>query len=172
MWFSVRNRKRNSLHHKWESAALALISERTIADAARKVGVTDQCIYKWMNDSEFLAMYRSKKAAIVERAVGTMADCAVEAVTSLRGLLQSKKESVRARVGLGILDQLNKSTETSFIMQRISELEARIVSLSGGEPLEPIGEDAAATEESDSGTASSTIAGGPDADHDMGKNAG
>lgn len=162
-------RKRNGLHHKWETAALALISEKTIADAAAKVGVTDACLYKWMNDPEFLAMYRSKKAVIVERAVGTLADCAVDAVTSLRGLLSSKKESVRARVGLGILDQLNKSTETSFIMQKITEMEERLAALTGTSTVEPTEPSDTESTESGSDPSPDAIASEPGTDPEMGR---
>jgi len=54
---------REKLGGKKEAAMLALLTSRSVEDAARTAAVPPRTLYRWMKDPEFDAAYRRAKRA-------------------------------------------------------------------------------------------------------------
>ena len=52
------------LGHKKEAAIVALLSHRSIEDAAREVGIAPKTLLRWLKDPEFDAAYREARRAV------------------------------------------------------------------------------------------------------------
>ena len=53
------------LKPKQEEAIMALLSNRTVEDAARVVKITPRTLYRWLNEPGFDAAIRTSKACLV-----------------------------------------------------------------------------------------------------------
>ena len=56
------------LGRKKEAAVLALLSSRSVEEAARVAGVNARTLYRWQKDPEFAAAYREARRAAVSQA--------------------------------------------------------------------------------------------------------
>src|SRR5579859_1102447 len=75
-----------------EQAILALLSERTIGQAATHAGVGERTLRRWMSeDAVFQAEYESARRATFQAAVSRIASLTVRAVEALEELLGDTK---------------------------------------------------------------------------------
>src|ERR1022692_2410009 len=57
---------------KKEEAIVALLSQRSVDDAARSANVTPRTLYRWMKEPEFDAAYRAAKRAAYGQAIARL----------------------------------------------------------------------------------------------------
>lgn len=109
-------------------AILCLLQNSTIAAAAECAGVNDRTIYRWLEDSAFLAELRQAESAMIDSAARLLAGGAADVVAVLVAIAgnQSEKSSDRIRAGAVILGNLLKLQELRQLEQRIAELEKRL----------------------------------------------
>jgi hypothetical protein len=77
----------------------------TYADAAEAAGVSERTARRRMEDESFRSQVTGARVELVERAVGRASDSVVEAVDTLRELMQSaSSESARLGAARALLD--------------------------------------------------------------------
>jgi hypothetical protein len=72
-----------NLGRKQEAAILALLSSRTVEDAARVAEVTPRTLYRWIKEPEFDAAYREAKRAAFSQSIARLHQMASAAFTIL-----------------------------------------------------------------------------------------
>ena len=107
-----------------EDAALAaLLSEKTIAEAATKAGIGESTLLRWLADAEFKARYRAARRSVVESAIGRLQRAATEAVDALSRNLTCGIPAVEVGAARSVLDQAIKAVELVDLAERIEALE-------------------------------------------------
>ena len=112
-----------------QQALVALISSPTIREASRKSGVSERTINEYMRtDPEFRKAYEENRQGIVREASERMANAFTSAVTTLTDITNDKEvnPSTRVRSATAILEYGLKLWETTDIIQRIMDIEARL----------------------------------------------
>lgn len=72
------------LNPRQRKAVVALLEEPTVAAAAQAAGVTENTLFRWLDrDEDFAGAIREARKCAVERAVGRLANAAVDAVETL-----------------------------------------------------------------------------------------
>ena len=107
-----------------EEAILALLIEPTIEAAAKRAGVSDVTLWRWMQEPDFRDRYRQARRQVLEGAIASLQQSAGEAATTLRALLKAESESVRLGAARAILDQATKGADLLDLEARIAALEA------------------------------------------------
>src|SRR5580698_7129843 len=72
---------------KKEQAIVALLSHRTIEEAARAIGVVPNTLLRWMKEPEFDAAYRAAKRAAYGQSIARLHQASSAAVTTLLKLM-------------------------------------------------------------------------------------
>lgn len=104
----------------------ALLTARTIPDAATEAGIGGRTLERWLSeDPAFVAEYRAARRRVVEAAVSLLQDATTEAVDCLKRNLNCESPSTEVRAALGILDQAIKAVEVYELESRLAALEAR-----------------------------------------------
>jgi hypothetical protein len=99
------------LGRKQEAVIAALLTEPNHADAARKAGVAEATLYRWLNMAEFQAAYRAARRQVVEAAVGRLQQAAGQAVDTLVKNLTCGVYAAENRAAVAILEQGAKAVE-------------------------------------------------------------
>ena len=110
---------------KKEQAIAALLSHRSIEEAARAAGIGVNTLLRWLKDREFAAAYREARRAVVGQAIARIQQTTGAAVTTLQKLLvdTNTPASVKARVSAAMMALALKGVETEDILVRVEELE-------------------------------------------------
>jgi transposase-like protein len=110
-----------------EAAILALACGETVSDAARKAGVVERTIYRWLKEEGFRQEIATARAEMFNRALGRLAEGAVASVLMLRQLcLKAKSEAVRLAAARTILEQGTKVRESVEFEHRLQALEQNL----------------------------------------------
>jgi transposase-like protein len=122
--------------HKRQAAIAALLTERSIADAARTAGTGTETLYRWMRQPAFLAEYMAAAVAAFGPAMMLAQQRMGDAVTVIRGLAVNTAipEETRLRADLYIVDAM-KGEVKEDLRAHVAELEPVLTSLS--EPQVP-----------------------------------
>jgi DNA-binding MurR/RpiR family transcriptional regulator len=107
-----------------EIAILALISEPTVVAAAKRAGVSEATLRRWLQDPGFAARYREARREVVDRAITRLQAAAVEAVETLRRNLSSGQPGVEVTAARTLLEQVFRATELLELAERVEALEA------------------------------------------------
>ena len=110
---------------KQEEAIAALLSHRSIEEAAHASGVGYKTLLRWMKEPEFDAEYRSAKRAAYGQSIARLQQASSAAVTTLLKLMvdQNVPASTRARCADSVLGHTVKAIELEDIEARIAALE-------------------------------------------------
>jgi hypothetical protein len=113
------------LGSKKEGAILALLSQRSIDDAARVAGVGPRTLYRWMKEPAFDAAYRDGKRAAFSQSIARLHQMASAAVTTLGKTMvdPSTPPATRVRAAGSILDHAAKAIELEDMEARLAALE-------------------------------------------------
>jgi hypothetical protein len=110
-----------------EAAILALACGETIADAARKAGVVERTLYRWLKGEGFRQEIATARAEMFNRALGRLAEGAVGSVLMLRQLcLKAKSETVRLAAARALLEQGTRLRESVEFEHRLRALEENL----------------------------------------------
>jgi transposase-like protein len=114
----------SKLGPKKEAAILALLSQRSVEEAARVTGLGPRTLHRWLRDPQFDAAYRDAKRAAFSQSIARLHQLASAAVTTLgKAMLDpNTPAATRVRAADRILDHTAKAIE-------IEDLEARLVAL-------------------------------------------
>jgi hypothetical protein len=107
-----------------EKAIAALLTEPTIAAAAKKAGIGEATLYRWLSEDEhFEKAYRAARKSAVEGAIGGLQRASQAAVSTLESNLTCGLPSVEVRAAISVLDYAIKGVQSYDILERLEEIE-------------------------------------------------
>jgi hypothetical protein len=111
--------------HKKEQAIVALLSRKSVEDAARAVGIGTNTLLRWTKDPEFDAAYREARSTAFRQSIARLQDAANAAVTTVLKIMVDSNVSAgtRLRAAEVVLSQAAKANEIEDIESRVAELE-------------------------------------------------
>jgi hypothetical protein len=110
---------------KKEAALLALLTARSVEDAARAAEVPLRTLYRWMNDPAFDAAYRKAKRAAFGQAVSRLQQGTGAAAAVMLKLMadSSTPASTRLRAADCVFGHAKSAIEMEEIEARLAALE-------------------------------------------------
>jgi transposase-like protein len=110
---------------KREAAVLALLSTRTVEEAARAVGVNARTLYRWMKEPEFAVAYRAAKKAAFGQSIARLHYLSTAAVSTLGKVMLDAETppATKVRAADSILNHTAKAIEFEDIGARLANLE-------------------------------------------------
>lgn len=116
------------LGRKMEEAIAALLSQRSIEDAARAIGVSPKTLLRWLKQPEFDAAYRQARRDAFAQATARLQQASGTAVSVLVKIMidGSSPASSRVRAADCILGHAAKAIELEDIEARVAELERSV----------------------------------------------
>jgi DNA-binding MurR/RpiR family transcriptional regulator len=109
---------------KKEGAICALLQEPSIEMAAKKAGISESTLFRWLKLEEFQEEYRAAKKELVNHAICRLQHSAGKAVDALAEIMEDKESPSSSRVSAA-----KTILEISFKAFEIEELERRIAAL-------------------------------------------
>jgi len=115
----------SGLGRKKEAAILALLSHRSIEEAARQLSVGARTLHRWLKEPEFATAYREAKRAAFSQAIARLHQMSSTAVTMLgKAMLDPQTPpATRVRAAHSILEHTAKAIEIEDLEARLAELE-------------------------------------------------
>jgi hypothetical protein len=110
---------------KQEAAVLALLTSRSVEDAARTAGVTPRTLYRWIKEPAFKAAYQAAKREAYGQAIARLHQMTSAAVSTLGKVMvdPNTPASTKVRAADSILNHTSKAMEIEDIEARVTELE-------------------------------------------------
>lgn len=106
-----------------ELALAALLSESTIALAAKKAGISESTLLRWLATPEFRARHREARRQVVEHAITAAQQTTTEAVVALRRNLTCGSPAGEIAAAKAVLDFAVKGIELIDLAERVAQLE-------------------------------------------------
>lgn len=121
------------LSKKKELAIAAILECKTLKEAAKKVGVSDPTLWRWMQIPKFQAALKEAKKQCVEGAVSKLSQICDEAVKNLRDIMNNPEVPASARVSAAkcVLDSGLKGVELDDLEARLAALERELTDEKG-----------------------------------------
>ncbi len=115
----------NTENPKQEKAITALLSCRTIAEAAQQAGISERNLYNWLNDAAFQNDYRRARWTAAGQAIARLQLITCEAADALQDVFSNKEAPASARVSAAraVIELSLRSIELENLEARISALE-------------------------------------------------
>jgi transposase-like protein len=110
---------------KQEMAILYLMTEKTVGDAAKRAGITERTLWRWMQDDNFQKAYSKAKSDVVGHATARLRQSMTIAVDTLAELCRNKHTPAiaRANAARAILEFAFKAHQDEDLQARIERLE-------------------------------------------------
>ncbi len=106
-----------------EKALAALLESASITDAAKNCGLSQETLYRYLRDKEFLSDYRDARRQVVENSITQLQQASGEAVETLRRNLSCMNANAEIRAAQIILDNALKGVELVDILERLETIE-------------------------------------------------
>lgn len=113
-----------------QRAIEALLTERTLQDAARQGGVSRRTLYRWLKQPEFINALREALDSRRNLAVAQLEALLEASLEVLANALRGQDARLALRAALGLLGHYDSLAEFLDLAQRVAMLEQKIV---GGE---------------------------------------
>ena len=112
------------LKPKQEEAIAALLTNRTVEDAARAVKITPRTLHRWLNETDFDAAYRQARRAAFGQCVARLQHASSAAVSVMLKILADPNApaSARLRAADMAVTHSAKAIEIEDIEAHLSEL--------------------------------------------------
>jgi transposase-like protein len=119
---------------KKEEAIVALLSHRTIEEAARSLDIAPKTLLRWMKEPDFDAAYRAARRQAYGQSISRLQQGSTAAATTLLKLMvdPNSPPSCRLRAADSVLSHAAKAIEIEDIDARLRELEAAAEANAGG----------------------------------------
>ncbi len=110
---------------KQEDAIVALLTNRTIEDAARAVGVSTKTLLRWQKEPAFDATYRAAKRTAFAQSIARLHHLSSAAVSTLGKVMldAATPPATKVRAADSIPDHTAKAIEIEDIEARVAALE-------------------------------------------------
>ena len=118
---------------KKDEAIQALLSHTSIPEAAKTVGVGDKTLWRWLQREDFQIELKTARRELVQHASTQLQTSMIEAVTTLRTVMNSSDSpaSVRVSAARAVLDMAYNSIETEDLGERLAALEQYVKNNNG-----------------------------------------
>jgi hypothetical protein len=113
------------LTRKQEQAIVALLSTRSVEEAARTCKTPARTLFRWLKESEFDAAYRVAKRAAFGQAIARLHHLSSAAVSTLGKVMldPATPPATKVRAADSILERTIKAIEVEDIDARVAALE-------------------------------------------------
>src|SRR6266853_6820701 len=110
---------------KKELAIAALLTHRSVEDAARAVDLNHNTLLKWLKIPDFVKEYRAARREVVNQSVARLQQATGAAGTVMLKIMADPNvpAAVRLRAAECVFDRAFKGVELEDIEERVSELE-------------------------------------------------
>jgi transposase-like protein len=110
---------------KMEQAIAALLSHRSVEEAARAVGISANTLLRWIKEPEFEAAWREARRTAFSQAIRRLQDFTGAAVTTVLKIMldPNAPAGTRLRAAEVVLEQGTKATEMEDLEDRVAKLE-------------------------------------------------
>jgi len=115
-----------------EKAISALLSCVTIEAAAKKAGVSDRTLHRWLREPGFRQGYLAARRQIMEQAVGTLQRASLGAVEALVRNLKCGVPGTEVSAARVILEAGMKGVEMLEFEDRLAAVEESLAGQEGG----------------------------------------
>ena len=120
------NESEPKLTEKQLKAIPLILGGRTIEEGCKRAKVSKTSFYEWLKNPQFKDEFIRQRNEIVTFALDELKASTGEAVQVLRNLLKAKKEGIRLRAAMGIIEYVNKFIEFEGIEKRLEAIERRL----------------------------------------------
>ena len=122
------------LKPKQEEAIAALLTNRTVEEAARAVKITPRTLHRWLNEADFDAAYRQARRTAFGQCVARLQQASSAAVSVMLKILAdgAAPASARLRAADLVVTHAAKAIEIEDIEARVAELERNAETPKGG----------------------------------------
>jgi len=110
---------------KKEEAILALLTHRTVEDAARACNKRTRTLYRWLREPEFKAAYSEARRTAFSQSLARLQQASSAAVSTLLKVMVdgAAPASARVRAAATVLDHTAKATELEDLEERLAAVE-------------------------------------------------
>ena len=110
---------------KKEVAICAMLSAPSLREAAKKAGIAEATLYRWLKDDSFKNDYKAAKRELLNHAISRLQQSSGKAVNVLVNIAEDKNCPASARVSAAktILETSLKAAEIEVLEERIEKLE-------------------------------------------------
>lgn len=111
---------------KQEDAVVALLSQRSLEDAAKACNIPARTLYRWLKEPDFDSAYRAARRRAYGQSISRLQQGSVAAATTLLKIMvdPNSPPSCRLRAADSVLSHAAKAIEIEDIDARLRELEA------------------------------------------------
>jgi hypothetical protein len=122
-----QNNTEFSITTKQQKAIAALLSERTLGEAAKRAGIGERTLYTWLGEPNFKAALRSAEREILDEVTRRLSAGQSLALDTLQKLVTSARhESTKLRASVAWLELSLKFRDINDIEDRLTALEAAL----------------------------------------------
>jgi hypothetical protein len=126
-----------SLNPRHERFLLELCGGKTIAGAAKAMGITEATARRWLAIPAVQSAYRAMRHELVESAVRAMQQASRAAVATLIKNLTAQSPAAQIRAAQILLEMTIAATQMEAVVERLERLEERVAGQRGN--VRPIG---------------------------------
>ncbi len=109
-----------------EKALTALLESATITEAAKKCGLSEKTLRRYLDDAEFQKEFRAARRVVFEQNIVRLQSLHAGAVDTLERNLNCENPSVEVRAAQIIIEGNRKDFETLDILERLEKMEDAI----------------------------------------------
>ena len=115
------------LSRKKEDAIAALLTCKTVAEAAEVASIGQNTLFRWLRMEDFKTAYRNARKEVVAQAIAQIQNGLSDAVKTLTDIMKDNKAPASARVAAGkiMLDMAIRAIETEDLEARITKIERK-----------------------------------------------
>src|SRR5262245_20799751 len=114
------------LNHRQEAAVAALLSEKTLAEAALNVGVSERTLGNWLKDPAFQALYAQARLGVLERTTARLLAAQGKAVEALERNVACGQPAPENRAAELLLTHGRAGVEQLDLARQLAELRREI----------------------------------------------
>jgi hypothetical protein len=126
--------QQNETLEKDTTLALALASGTSIADAATKIGVCRQTVYRKLEEPDFARLVCEFRDKLIAVALGRIADNLTRAADALAGLLDSSEPHIRIRAARALFSMGVRLRDSLDLTARMRAVETELAARRGVMP--------------------------------------
>ncbi len=106
-----------------ETALNSLLASATITEAAKKCGLNEKTLRRYLADADFQKEYRAARRVVFEQNISRLQSLHTQAVDALERNLTCENPSVEVRSAQIIIEGNRKDFETLDILERLEKIE-------------------------------------------------
>lgn len=106
-----------------DRALIALLNSNSIREAAKASRLSEETLYRYLREPDFVSQYREARRQTVEAAISKLQSATGEAVDTLQRNLHCENPAVEVRTAQIIYENSVKGVELIDIVERLERLE-------------------------------------------------